>query len=248
DQWDDDIHVIDVYDFFGAETASELNKKRKQYNWEDYTLLLSFDYGFRAPGGWACGFYAIEKATDQILKVEDWLEADLTSTMQARFIKRELRERYGLDATKDIDYLIADPKSYWMRKEKGTSFVTIADEYAEEGLLLMKGINDRKSGANKMWEAHVWQNTENKLPKQRYLSTAENSIDAFPFLPRDSKDPEIVNTHCNDHNYDENRYMISVWTSGELTTEEKEESGGWRSKLKKLTGSSEKGEISWRVA
>ncbi len=249
DQWDDNIHVIDVYEFYGASDPTSLGNRRRNFDWKGYTLLLSFDYGFRAPGGWAAGFYAIDKETDAILKIEDWLEPDMTSITQARFIKKEMLERYNIDITKEVDYLIGDPQNFWTRKEKGLQLVTFADEYAEEGLFLTKGINDRKSGAKKMWEAHAWQKKKPPIPKLRFLSSAENSIDSFPFLPRDSKDPELVDTHSNDHNYDENRYMISLWMSGliEEQVEEEVDKRSWRARMERLNSESE-GKLDWQVA
>jgi hypothetical protein len=246
DLWDENVHVIDVYDFFNANNAQELNYNRRHFDWSSYVLLMSYDYGFRSPGGWACGFYAISRENDNIIKVEDWLEPNLTSAGQAKFIKKEMRERYNIDITTNkIEYHIADPQNFWQRKEKGTALITFADEYAEEGILLMKGINDRKSGAKKMWEAHYW-DKENPIPKLRFLSTAVNSIDVFPFLPRDKKDPEDVDTHSNDHNYDENRYMISVWTSSILEKKAQNHEIDWRDKLDQ--NMEEDDLISWRVS
>lgn len=252
--WDDRVHVIDVYDFFKAKTAQELNQKRRNFDWGDYTLIMSYDYGFRAPGGWACGFYAINRYNEEMYKIEDWLMSDLSSTEQARFIKKEMRERYNLDITNEgnmIDYHIGDPNSFWERREDDITWYTFADRYADEGILLVKGINDRKLGAKYMWELHYWDKEKQPLPRLRFLSTAENSVNIFPFLPRDSRDPEDVDTKTNDHNYDENRYMACLWLSSTIgvnneTSRDKSGMTNWRSRLNQKDD--EKSAISWKIA
>ena len=228
DMWDENVHVIDEFAFYGVNNSSELMIARKSFDWsgKGYRLYLSNDYGVRNP--WACGAYAVDR-DQNIIKFAEIFETGLSIVQQAKATKDFFAKNYNL-TTDDFDMIIADPKSYWQSRDKGDEFYTFADEYLKEGIYLTKGKNDRIQGAGAMMEALRLQ--DNGLPKMRLLSCCENSISSIPYLTADKNNPDDVDTSTNDHSYDETRYFLMIVIGSPIDNVNSIRRKTWRDNLK----------------
>ncbi len=209
DCWDPEKHIIDEMTFFGASHEYELDEKRKMFDWSPYQLYLSNDYGFAEKAAWACGAYAIHRDTEDIIKFAEIVKSKYTIRQQAQYTKEYFKKYYNLDAEKDFEMIIADPMSYWQRRDKAEDdFYTFANVYAEEGLYLTRGYNDRVPGAEATQEA--LRIREDGTPRLRTLSNCEETNSSIPNLPADKHNLLDVDTTTFDHCYDEMRYFLMV--------------------------------------
>lgn len=206
--WDENIHTQDEMEFFGAKNVRELAGKRKTFDWGDYRLYMSNDYGFAEKSAWACGMYAVHNETDEMVKFTEIVMSGLTIKEQARMTKEVLSDEYNLSIER-FELIVADPNSYWQRKDKGEEFWTFALAYEEEGIILTKGLNDREQGAMAVIQA-LNIDKDTKRPRLTFLDNCNESIDSIPALPTDSRNPNDVDTTCFDHPYDELRYLLMV--------------------------------------
>lgn len=228
DMWDESIHVIDELEFFGCKSQTELVEARRRFNWVDngYRLYLSNDYGFRAP--WACGAYAVDRDLN-IIKFAEIVESGLSINQQAKYTKNFFLINYNLKIS-DFELVIADPKSYWEHRDKGTVFYTFAEEYQREGIVLTKGKNDRVPGAAALVEALMPQ--DNGCPKLRYLSNCSYNIASIPSLSQHPNNPEDVDSSNRDHSYDETRYFLMIVIGEPSRKMVDRKHTGWRANLK----------------
>jgi hypothetical protein len=209
DCWDNTKHVLDEKEFFGAVHDYELDDKRKQFDWTAYRLYLSNDYGFAEKSAWACGAYAVHQITGDIIKFAEIVRNKMTVLQQAEYTKEYFEKYYGLDATRDFELIIADPKSYWQQRDKAEDdFYTFERVYAEQELFLTKGNNERIPGAEATQEA--LRIREDGTPKLRILSNCEDTISTIPNLPADKHNLNDVDTTVFDHCYDEQRYFLMM--------------------------------------
>lgn len=205
--WDENKHIIDELEFYGAHDQADLIIKRRDFDWSDWRLYLSNDYGFAERAAWACGAYAVHDDTNDIIKFSEIVESGLSIKQQARRTKEHFKNIYNLTID-DFEMVIADPKSYWQRQDKGEDFWTFAEAYREEDIFLTKGINDRQPGAMAMIEALYLR--EDGTPRMRFLSNCTEATSSIPNLPADKHNLNDVDTTVFDHPYDENRYFLMV--------------------------------------
>ncbi len=245
--WDENIHVRSELDFFNAADNADLILKRREFDWSDWRLYMSNDYGFAERSAWACGFYAVSNVSDEIVKFGEIVESGLTIKQQAKMTKETIRKLYNLKID-DFEMVIADPKSYWQRQDKGDEFWDFAKAYEEEGIHLTKGINDREQGAMAFLEA--LRVREDNIAQMTFLDCCTETVESIPNLPADRKNPNDVDTTVFDHCYDEGRYFLMV-IKGE-PFEEKERKGGmkgWRKRAQEASlGTYEGRPKSWKVA
>ena len=100
--------------------------------------------------------------------------------------------------------------------------------YADEGIYLSKGNNDRKVGAKVMYES--LEIPDEGDPKLRFTENCLYCIETIPNLPGAERDPEDIDTQSEDHAYDAIRYGATRLLAS-VTREEKKKKG-WREKLK----------------
>jgi hypothetical protein len=244
DIWDERVHMMDEKEFYKANSEVDLIGKRMRYDWSDYRLYCSNDYGFAESSAWACGFYAVDMDND-VYKIGEIVRSGLTITEQARETKKFLKKRYSLDIN-DFEMVIADPKSYWQRQDKGTEFWTFERAYQDEGITLTKGINDREAGAMAVMELLYIR--KSGLPQMRVLSCCEDTCQSIPLLPASKKNPNDVDTTVFDHPYDETRYF-AMMIRGDSPKDEKKKKRTWRDKMReRMTGVYEGRPKSWKAA
>jgi hypothetical protein len=227
DMWDDSVHVIEEYKFYGLDSPADVQEARKAFDWKKsgYNLYLSNDYGVRNP--WACGAYAVDRDLN-IIKFAEIYETGLSINQQARYTKDYFKVHYNLEI-EDFDLIIADPMSYWQTRDKITGFYTFADEYAKEGILLTRGNNNRLQGAGAMLEA--LRVRKDGTARLRFLDNCDNTISSIPSLPADPKNPDDVDSKANDHCYDEMRYFLMMTIGAPLEATETIRKKSWRDSL-----------------
>jgi len=151
---------------------------------------MGIDWGFAAP---FCALWLTKDPDTQRVYVYRELYAkQLTDQQQARGIadasrEPELQERY------------ADP-SMWARKNMQGLVTTTADEYAQAGVPIVKGDNDRISGKRKV--DRMLSSLPDGRPGLQVFSTCTNLIRTLPALPYDKVRVEDVDTDAEDHAYD----------------------------------------------
>lgn len=248
--WREEKHVRSELDFYGAKDYSDLVLKRKHFDWSDYRLLTSQDYGFAEGSAWACGFYAQDSYGD-LVKFYEIVRSGLTIHQQAEETKRVMRELFGLKPD-DFCFHIADPLSYWQRREKNENeFWDFARAYQEHGITLTKGINDRQQGAMATLEA--LRIRDDGTPRITFLDCCLETTTSIPDLPADPKNPNDVDTTAYDHCYDELRYLLMHIIGTVEKKKPQTVKDDWRKRVAEIRqqavlGTYEGRPKSWRVA
>lgn len=162
--------------------------------WERFS---SFDWGFAAP---ACfGWHAVSPDGLVITYREHYVKR--TST-------RELaRQAVALTGNEKLRYKVGDP-SCW----DSSRGVSIAEEMAAEGWLMVKADNERVNGWSRVRDFLAWernpQGEYTRLPLWQCFSTCTNLIRTLPSLPHDPHNPEDVDSDAEDHAPDMLRYGL----------------------------------------
>lgn len=157
----------------------------------------AYDHGRAAPA--CCKWYAL----DQDGRVWVYRELYLTG-MNIDYIASEINR---LSQGEEYQYSIADPSIF-----AHTGFVdktggqTIAEVFARYGVQFYPGSNRRVDGWNILHQYLYW--SEYQLPKIIYFKTCYNSIRTLPALIHDEHRPEDVDTRCEDHAPDTDRYFL----------------------------------------
>ena len=225
DMWDDSIHVVDEKEFYNASDNIELIEKKRHFDWSDYRLYRSFDYGFKAP--WACCIWAVHNVTHDIIQIGEIYKSGLTSAQQARDVKLYCVSEWSL-TNDDFEMNLADPKSYWKRNDTGDDFVRPKDYYDKEGIFLLEGNNDRVQGA--MMVSEVLRLRQDGTPRLTILSNCINTADTIPNLPADENKPEDVDTKAEDHIFDAWKYFLTHILLEDIERPMKKKKG-WRDKI-----------------
>ena len=177
---------------------------------KEWTIYRSFDWGYTKP--FSCGWYAVDKEK-RIYRIRELYgctgEPDTGVKWEVNEVADYIRE------IEDTDILlkgkriigIADP-AIWQRdgKAKGKS---IADIFAEHRIWFDKADHTRIPG--KMQCHYRLKFDERGVPMFYVFNTCKHFIRTIPNLIYSETDPEDVDTTCEDHIYDEWRYMSMKW-------------------------------------
>ncbi len=225
DNWNPYYHIIPEEEF----------KLGKNWSTVEYQLVRGYDEGTKAP--FYCGLAAVNSVGDIVI-FDEIFDTGLAASAQAKYVNAETLERWNL-TPKDFDEEIADP-AYWTKKsEKDGMLYSPADFYADEGIFLTPGNNDRKAGAKLFYNALTlpdgieqavsnsdeW-NTSDIHPKLRFTSNCVYATESIPNLPAKETDPEDVDTKSDDHPFDALKYLV-VQVLGAPENKKKEKKG-WR--------------------
>ncbi len=167
-------------------------------HWQRYR---SFDFGFSKPfsvGWWAADndgrlyryreYYGCTGVPNEGIKISP------------REIAQEIARIESLYGEKDV-IGIADPSIF--EESRGES---IARQMESCGVYFSKGDNTRLAG--KM-QVHLRLKFDEKgLPMMYVFKSCKHFIRTMPNLVYSTKSPEDINTDCEDHIYDETRYMF----------------------------------------
>lgn len=164
---------------------------------DNWTRWRGLDWGFSAP--FSCHWYARNPDTKRIYCYRELYKTGLTDKQQAQSI---------LDMTlpnEKIAFTYADP-SMWASKNLDGKFYTTADEYAKNGVPLTKADNDRLSGKRKMNDA--LSDLPDGEPGLQFFENCPHMIEQLETLPL-KEGTEDVDTHAEDHAYDDCRYALT---------------------------------------
>lgn len=157
------------------------------------------DYGLHSPSG--CLWAARDPDMQRIFIYRELYEREKTDRQVARMVK----ERSIADPRIELSY--ADP-SMWSRKPYKDMVFSSADEWAAEGVPLIRADNDRDDGLTRV--ARVLGLLPDGKPQLIIFRSCENLIRELSNLPIDPDRPTRAETkNVDDHLYDCLRYLLS---------------------------------------
>lgn len=210
-----------IWDSFEGQVFPELSQRvhgisafEIPFDWERYCVL---DWGYAKP--FSVGWYAMDY--DGILYryreyygcKEDTPDTGLK--MAAFEVAREILDR---ENGEKIKMRIADPSIWHPRPDTRRSESrgpTINEDMASEGVFFLKADNDRMQGkmqVHKRLKIEEEINTDtgeiiSEHPLVRIFNNHKQFWRVMPNVQEDPNNPEEVDTDCEDHIYDEFRYM-----------------------------------------
>ena len=162
-----------------------------------WTRLVGIDSGYRAP--FCALFGARNPDNGRVIIYKEIYETELTDRQQARKI---------LDMSDDFEkkaLRFADP-AMWTRKTQ--EFITSSAQiYAQNGVPLRKGNNDRLDGKRKV--DRLLNPMEDGLPGLLIFNTCPNLVKQLSQLVYDKYHTEDVDTRMEDHAYDALKYLLT---------------------------------------
>ena len=177
-------------------------------NWpigEDWIRMRGIDDGFAKP--YCCLWGAKDPVTGRLVVYDEDYGENHTNGEQAERIKAMTPSSHRIS----ISY--ADP-AMWQRNHHTDSVVrTPADIYADHGVYISKGDNDRHGGLAKIRELMRYK--PDGIPGLIILKKCKNLIWQMENLPLSPRDPEDVDTNFEDHAFDALKYLASGTTGSE---------------------------------
>jgi len=177
--------------------------KRKTHVLEPFEIpshwvkFMGIDSGYRAP---FCALFAARNPDNgRIIIYKEIYEVGLTDRQQARRI---------LDLSDESEKNIlrfADP-AMWTR-QTGEQVTTSAQIYAQNGVYIRKGDNDRINGKRRI--DRLLGNLPDGKPGLQIFTTCPNLIRQMTQLMYDKNRPEDVLTTMEDHAYDASKYLTT---------------------------------------
>jgi len=190
------------WDAFAGMAFPEWNRERhvvKPFeipsNWLKWRAT---DWGYASP---FCTLWLTKDPdTQRIFVYRELYQANLTDRQQARQI---------LDMSPPSELIFihyADP-ALWERKSRAGEVFSTADEYANEGIILARGDNNRLSGKRKI--NNLLADLPDGEPGLQVFDTCDNLIEELGSLASDQHNLEDVDTTQKDHAYDTLRYGLT---------------------------------------
>ncbi|MDD5061943.1 MAG: terminase family protein [Candidatus Marinimicrobia bacterium] len=206
-----------------------------------HTFYRAFDYGTKAP--FVCLFIVVDRNGDAVV-FDEIVETGLSASQQAKKVNQYTAEKYNLGPD-DFAVNIADP-AFWAKESENLrgELYSPAEFYADEGIYLTPGNNDRKAGAKVVYESLVI--PEEGPPRIRFSQNCKNCILHIPLLQSASLNAEDVNTKSFDHEYDALRYFAML-IMRQYTEESDEKKLGWLDRLLQRQSTEKYGANLWKV-
>ena len=173
---------------------------------DDWIRMRGIDDGYTNP--YCCLWGAKDPATGRVVIYDEDYGENHTNGEQAERIKAMTPANHRIS----ISY--ADPAMWGKSHHSDSQVKSAADIYAEHGVYLSKGDNDRKGGLAKIRE--MMRPLPDGLPGLIILSRCRNLIWQFENLPMSAAKPEDVDTNFEDHAYDACRYLLSGTAGGNV--------------------------------
>lgn len=177
-------------------------------DWEigdNWTRMRGIDDGYAKP--YCCLWLAKDPATGRVVVYDEDYGEGYENGVQAERIKDMTPANHRIA----ISY--ADPSMWIKSHHVDVNAKAGKDIYADHGIYLTKGDNDRKAGLAKIRE--LLRPKADGLPGLIILSRCRNLIWQFENLPMSSTKPEDVDTNFEDHAYDALRYGLTGVSGGE---------------------------------
>ena len=228
DNWDTFRHTVPEKDFVW----------KKDFSKETHLLYRAYDYGTKSP--FVCLFIAVDKMGKAIV-FDEIIRTGMASSHQVKYINEYTKTKYGLEP-EDFTMEIADP-GYWQKhSEKDGIPYSPSQFYSDNGIYLTRGINDRIAGAALVYEALSI--PEDGIPKLKYRTNCEYSIETIPALPTSQTKRNDVDTNADDHSYDAVRYFFSIITPFAAGQHEiKAKQKDWREEMQEKAEGSNSGNL-----
>lgn len=158
----------------------------------------AIDWGYAAP--FCCLWLAKNPDNSRHVVYRELYQTGLSDRQQARAIV----ENSPPDEKVQLTYA---PPELWAKKAMEESVTTTVNEYATEGVALVKADNDRIGGKRKV--DRLLSNLPDGEPGLQVFETCTNLIRTLPALPYDKLHVEDVDTEAEDHAYDALRYGLT---------------------------------------
>lgn len=184
-QFDKAIHVIRQLD---------LPKEFK-----DFPKWRAVDWGSANP--FCCLWFARDLNIGRVYVYREAYQAGLTDAQQAVTINTQTPP----DEVISITY--GDPISFRVRRSRGDLSFTPADEYLENGVLIVNADNNRIGGKRKIDQ--LLAPLPDGKPGLMIVDNCINLIRILPKLSRDPNNPEDIAQDQEDHPYDTLRYGLT---------------------------------------
>ena len=171
-------------------------------DWEigdNWTRIRGIDDGYSKP--YCCLWGAIDPDTKRVVVYDEDYGEGYENGVQAERIKDKT------PAYQHISISYADPAMWTKSHHVDTNARAGSDIYADHGIYLTRGDNDRKGGLAKIRE--LMRPKPDGMPGLIILSRCKNLIWQFENLPMSASKPEDVDTNFEDHAYDALRYMLT---------------------------------------
>jgi hypothetical protein len=196
----------------------------KHFDKKTHSLYRFYDYGTKNP--FVCLYAAVDR-DENITIFDELVETGLASSKQAEAVNKKTWKKYRLKPG-DFTDEIADP-AYWTKHtEKDGIPFSPQGFYADYGIYLNKGNNDRKAGAKVVYDG--LEVPKEGIPRVRFTDNCNYCIDTIPNLPAMETDPEDIDTKSEDHGYDALRYGCMKILPSAMYGNNKKKTG-WRNWL-----------------
>lgn len=165
--------------------------------------FASMDWGYSKP--FSIGWWAVTH-DGRFIRYREWYgcnpdKPDTGIQLQAKEVAERAWDMSAPDGCVDM---VADPACWSKQGLQGNS---IADTFSTAGWNMVKGNNDRLSGASRLHDLFKTTAHDGR-PMILIFDTCHAFIRTIPLLVIDPKRPEDVYTRSEDHVYDETKYAI----------------------------------------
>lgn len=160
----------------------------------------AIDYGYAAP---YCCLWLAKRPDGSIVVYNEAYDTGKTAGEQA------LEVRVMSSGSKFFTS-VGDP-SMWASNREGLRYKSAAQQYAEGGVGLVKGSNERVIGWGVLHELMKY--ADGIPPRVSIMRRCANLIRTLPLMVQDANDPEDIDTTLEDHAVDALRYglMAAPW-------------------------------------
>ena len=165
---------------------------------EHWPLIGCMDYGEAAPTAF---YLATQDYDGNTYIIAEYYQANSTASQHAHEINK-LIETNPFTGGRRPSTIVCDPSMFVKRRLSEVVNHSPADVFAENGLYLTRGVNNRVAG---------WRVINDALTKKElycFAGWTPNLCRTMPSIPRDRKNPEDIDTHSEDHGADAARYLM----------------------------------------
>lgn len=165
--------------------------------------FAALDWGYQKP--FSIGWWAMDH-DGRMVRYREWYGCEkgkhnIGIKMDAAEVAKKA---WDLSVPEGCEDMVADPACWGKQGLEGQS---VAETFQAAGWTMVRGINDRKNGWNKMHEMFKCAGMDGR-PMLMVFDTCTAFIRTVPALVADEHNPEDVDTNQEDHVGDETRYAV----------------------------------------
>lgn len=166
---------------------------------DDWIRVRGIDDGYTKP--YCCLWIAQDPVTGRVVVYREDYGEGISNSEQAERIKALTSDSERISIT------YADPAMWALKNHSDSGVKSTSQIYADHGVYLSKGDNNRHSGVNKIRDCLRYK--EDGKPGLYILSSCKNLIWQFENMPTSPRDPEDIDTTFEDHALDAFKYALS---------------------------------------